>query len=192
MEALLSFDESLFSLINSGLSNELFDTLLVPLRHKLTWIPLYLFILVFIGVNFGNLKGIAIIGLLLTVALSDTMSSKIIKKSVQRTRPCHIEELAPVKRIPCSPGYSFTSSHATNHFAIGTFLMCLFRFTKKRYLFLVWAGLIAFAQVYVGAHYPLDVICGALLGLLIGGLTSRAYLTLTNSEFIKNTLREVT
>lgn len=93
-----------------------------------------------------------------------------------------MEQLTPVKRVPCSNGFSFTSSHATNHFALGTFFFLLFSFTAYRFLFLVWAGVISFAQVYVGVHYPVDVICGALLGILIGFISFK-FLQFLNSKF---------
>jgi len=171
IEGLLGLDENLFVLINTQLSNGLFDAILVPLRHKFFWIPLYIFLISFIWMNYGNKRWIVFLGIIITVFMSDTFSSKIIKKSVQRTRPCHEALLNPIKRVPCSHGFSFTSSHATNHFAIGTFLFLLLSFTKYRYLFLLWAAVISFAQVYVGVHYPLDVLCGTILGLLIGYLS---------------------
>ncbi len=155
-------------MINSGLSNGFFDWMLVPMRHKLFWIPLYLFIVAFVLTNFGRRRWLVLLFFGITLLISDTVSSKLIKKTIKRERPCHMEELTPVKRIPCSHGYSFTSSHATNHFAIGTFLFCLFSFFKWRWLFMLWASIIGFAQIYVGVHYPLDVIVGSLIGTIIG------------------------
>lgn len=168
MEALLSLDESLYMTINSEWHNGLLDMILIPFRHKLFWIPLYLFLLLFISMNYGKIAWVVLLGLFMTIAISDGMSSQLIKKNVKRIRPCHMEKLSPIKRVPCSHGYSFTSSHATNHFAIGTYLFLLFAFSKWRWFFLGWAGLIAYAQVYVGVHYPLDVLVGGMLGGLIG------------------------
>ncbi len=91
---------------------------------------------------------------------------------MQRLRPCKV--LEPSKDmhllVPCGNGFSFPSSHATNHFAIATFLLLIlgkiFRWIKIPLI--LWAGSISFAQVYVGVHYPLDVATGALLGVLVG------------------------
>lgn len=168
METLLSIDDSLYVFINSQLSNGFLDLILVPLRHKLFWIPLYLLLITYVCVNYKKQAGVVFIGILLTILLSDTLSSKLIKKNVKRIRPCHVEQLDPIKRVPCSNGYSFTSSHATNHFAIGTFFFLLLSFTGYKWLFIFWAGIISFAQVYVGVHYPFDVAFGSLLGILIG------------------------
>lgn len=186
METLLQFDESLYKLINSGLSSNVLDLILVPFRHKLFWIPLYLFLLSYILLNFRRQRWLVILGIILCMTLSDTLSSKIIKKSVKRTRPCHIEKLDPIKRVPCSHGFSFTSSHATNHFALGGFFFFLFAFTNLRVLFLIWAGVIGFAQIYVGVHYPLDVFVGSLLGFLIGFSTFTIYQK-ANQIYFKNT-----
>lgn len=184
IDSILAMDESLYVFINSRLSNGLFDLLLVPFRHKLFWIPLYLFLISFIIHNYLNKSWLIFLGIIITMFLSDTMSSKVIKKSVKRIRPCHVEQLSPIKRVPCSHGFSFTSSHATNHFALGTFFFLLFSFTAYRFLFLIWAGIISFAQVYVGVHYPLDVFCGAVLGLTIG-VISYKFLQLLNNKFYK-------
>jgi len=183
METLLSIDDSVFRFINTGMSNSLLDLILIPFRHKLFWIPLYLFLITFVIVNYRKQAWVVFIGIALTVVLSDTMSSKVIKKNVQRTRPCHIEKLEPVQRVPCSHGFSFTSSHATNHFAIGTFFFSLLSFIRSRWLFMVWAGIISFAQVYVGVHYPFDVLCGSLLGLLIGWISYSIYRQLNNKIY---------
>lgn len=184
IDTLVDIDHQLFVLINSGLSSTILDYILVPLRHKLFWIPMYLFILSFILINHKKTRWIALVGLLMTIAFSDIVSSRIIKKNVQRTRPCHIEELNPISRIPCSHGYSFTSSHATNHFAIGTFLFFFFSSFKWRGLFFGWAAIIGFAQIYSGVHFPLDVFTGSCIGLLIGFFTYRIYYTLVNKYYL--------
>ena len=180
MENILEIDKILFTLINTGCSNSFLDSFLVPFRHKLFWIPLYLFIITFLFVNFKNKLRFILLGFLMLLIISDTVSSRLIKKTIKRTRPCNTEELAVINRVHCGAGYSFTSSHATNHFALASYLFLLFGFSKYRFLFYVWASLIAFAQVYVGVHYPLDVICGALIGIIIGYLVYLCYLKITS------------
>ena len=187
IDTLLGIDQELYILINQGMGNAFFDSVLIPFRHKLFWIPLYLFILVFISLNFGQKKWLIYLFLGLTITCSDTISSKLIKPSIERIRPCHCPDLNPAIRIPCSQGYSFTSSHATNHFAIGSFLFFLFSFTKWRTLFLVWAGLIGLAQIYVGVHYPGDVLAGSLIGFLIGSSLFYFYTRALNRLFKHDT-----
>jgi len=187
MDYILSIDEFLYSLINKTLSSGFLDAVLIPIRHKLFWIPLYLFIVVFVSVNYKMTKWWIYLFFGITILLSDTVSSKIIKKSVERTRPCHVQRLNSQIKIPCSHGFSFTSSHATNHFAIATFLFYLLSFFKYRHLWFMWAGIISFSQVYVGVHYPFDVIIGGLIGIFLGFLSFKLYLLTVRNLNTKNT-----
>ena len=179
MEQLLHIDYSVFDWINHDWQNPWLDAIMPYWREKTTWIPAYLLML---GVLFWQYRRRAlffVLALALTIGLADQLSSQVLKKSVQRLRPCREATLVPPARvlIACGGGYSFTSSHATNHFAIAVFLFltCGRRWKKWRWLLLVWAATIALGQVYVGVHYPLDILCGALLGSLVGGLGSWAY-----------------
>ena len=172
MESILQFDEWLFSLLNGTWRAGFLDAIAPIWRNKFFWIPLYLFILALVGVNYTKRFLPFLIFALLTIAVADTLSSKVIKPTVQRERPCRAEHLAKpaVVLISCGGGYSFTSSHATNHFAIACFFLLtigvLFRYGHL--LFLLWAGSISYGQIYVGVHYPLDVIVGAIIGSSIG------------------------
>lgn len=168
------WDEWMFRLINGNLHNAFFDVVLPFWRNKLIWIPLYLFLLVFFLLNFRKQSFFIILFAAATISVCDIASSKIIKPTIARVRPCNDAALKKEVKllVPCGGGYSFTSSHATNHFGIGVFLMLVLRW-KWSWLFLVWAGSIAFSQVYVGVHYPLDVIFGAFLGSLLGYLVGK-------------------
>lgn len=184
LDSLINLDEALFQWINSGIANSFFDTSMVLLRNKLFWIPLYLFLLIFISYNFQSSKWKIYLSIGIMILVSDTLSSKVIKPAVQRARPCQIEYLQPEIRIPCGSGYSFTSSHATNHFALAGYFFLLFGFTKWRYAFFIWAGLVSFAQIYVGQHFPLDILGGMMLGLIIGWLIFRLYRLMTNKSHV--------
>lgn len=168
----IKYDMQLFEFINSGLTNPVFDFVLTPIRNKYIWIPFYIFILAFVGFNYKENKLYFYLFAALTIITSDQMSSNLIKKTVKRTRPCNEIQLEQVviERVHCSSGYSFTSSHATNHFAVATFLfLSLYRYLFIfRWPILAWAGIIAFAQIYVGVHYPIDILCGTILGIIIG------------------------
>lgn len=175
IDQLVSLDQEVFLAINQGLSNAFFDWLMPVLRNPYTWAPLYLFVIVFCIRNYRK-KGILIVlFILITFGVADALSSSVIKKSVKRVRPCNdIEFKEEVNLlVRCGSGYSFTSSHAANHFAIATVLIMIFyrRWKHILWLGLSWAAIISIAQVYVGVHYPLDIIGGALLGSLIGYLT---------------------
>lgn len=104
----------------------------------------------------------------------------LFKHNFHRLRPCSDPDLLFQVRLltdRCSGGYSFTSNHAANHFGMATFFFITFRSVLKKWAWIgfLWAGLIAYAQVYVGVHYPLDVLCGALLGLILGLLTGKVF-----------------
>jgi undecaprenyl-diphosphatase len=172
MEQLLTIDEQLFFAINHGWSNSVFDLLLPLFREKLFWLPLYVFLIAWMFFNLPSRKvGLALVIVALAVGLSDTLSSKVVKPMIQRDRPCNdpvIGDLVQL-RVRCGGGYSFTSSHATNHFAVATILYLLFfGIVKYRWPIFVWAGLISVSQVYVGVHYPFDILGGSVLGLFIG------------------------
>jgi len=173
LETILSLDQILFSFISQDLANPLLDTVMPYWREKTTWIPLYLCILIVSFLKFNWKKALVFVLLLLaTVGVADQISSQWIKKNIERIRPCNDQIVKEEVHllVPCGSGYSFTSSHATNHFAIAFFISLSLFPDKKiwRILLFFWATTIAFGQVYVGVHYPFDVMAGALLGMLIG------------------------
>lgn len=172
LQEIIHLDKEIFLAINQGLSNIFFDWLLPILRNPYTWAPLYLFLIIFFVKHYGRLGILIVACTLLNFAISDGVSSHLIKKNVKRVRPCNdIEFKHEVNvRVRCGSGYSFTSSHATNHFAMAFFWIVLFRRKWRHTLWLciLWASSIAFSQIYVGVHYPLDVFFGSILGILIG------------------------
>ncbi len=179
MESLLSLDQQLFFAIHLGWANDVLDVVAPLLRNKLFWIPLYVFVLSYIWYNQRAYFTGFLLAIALLVTVSDTMSSKVFKPTFERLRPCNTpgirEEIRPL--VGCGSGFSFTSSHATNHFALAIFMMGTFNRRQRRlkWLWLIWASAISLSQVYVGVHFPLDILCGALLGAGIGWLTVRAY-----------------
>jgi len=180
---LLQYDQFLFQLINSEWTNNWLNVLMPLLRNKYFWLPLYFFLVSFSLVNYGK-KGLYFLFFaILTIIISDTMSSKVIKNTIKRVRPCNdilIKDTVEL-RVHCGGGYSFTSSHATNHFALAFFLIFTIGNLKKwfKWVFILWASSIAYAQVYVGVHYPLDVIVGSLLGIFIGTFVATFYSSFT-------------
>lgn len=171
LEQIIQFDQNLFFAINHGLSNSAFDWLMPILRNRFTWTPLYLFIAIFLVRNYAKNGWLILIFMGLTFGITDYFSSSIIKPSVERLRPCNNPLIKSEVRniVDCGTGFSFPSSHASNHFALAVFLI-LFFYHKWKWILpigLLWAGSISFAQVYVGVHFPIDVISGAVLGSII-------------------------
>ena len=172
-EIIYNLDLDLFYFINQGLRNDFFDIIMPFLRAKYTWIPLYAVILYFIFKKYKT-KGFIITGFaIITILISDQLSSSLIKPFFERARPCNNYYFEDWINLPIGKGsgWSFVSSHASNHFALAFyFSYFLGGFRGKLYIaliFFVWASLISFAQVYIGFHYPVDVFCGALLGISI-------------------------
>lgn len=180
LESLLEFDLSIFEMIHFDWSNRLFDAILPILRQKLIWIPFYIGIIVWAFMKLTiRSASFFIISLIILIALTDFVSSSLIKKSVQRQRPCHIQRIQDKvpELVPCGAGFSFPSSHAANHFALAFFLIFSLGKSYKRIkipLFL-WAAIISFAQIYVGLHFPTDIIFGAVLGIVLAYLVWQLY-----------------
>lgn len=187
LEQIIQFDHNLFFGINQGLSNSFFDWLMPALRNRFFWTPLYLFIVIFLVRNYGKKGWIILLFAALTFGLTDYFSSSIVKPSIGRLRPCNDLEIKNEVRnlISCGSGYSFPSSHATNHFGLAVFLILVFYHKWKLILpiGLLWAFSISFAQIYVGVHFPLDILGGALLGSMIGYIMSA--ILLVNKTFKK-------
>lgn len=168
-------DRRVFQLINRQLSWNGFDELFPLWRTPEFWTPLYLFLLLFMLLNFRKKAGWWILYFIVTVSLMDTIGNKLIKQTVQRLRPCNDPDMIEtlVLRVPnCGTGYSFISNHAANHFAMAMFAFVTIGSLVGtwRWLFFFWAFSIGWAQIYVGVHYPSDVLVGSLLGLLLGGV----------------------
>jgi membrane-associated phospholipid phosphatase len=180
MEQLLTYDRQFFKIINNEWSNPFFDWLMPWLRNANMWYPLYFFLLLLVVVNFKKTGWWWVILAVGTIIISDFVSSNLIKHNIIRLRPCNVPEISGWVNVLV--GYrpqssSFTSSHATTHFAMAMFFYLTLRkkFSKWPVFFFLWAFMISFAQVYVGVHYPLDVTCGGLIGILIGYLSGKSF-----------------
>jgi len=168
--SLIEWDHDMFYLFNSEWTNAFFDWALPIWRNAYFWIPLYIFIILFSFFNYGKKGYWFILFLIMAVGAADIMSSHVVKKSIKRVRPCNNTEMVEVRNlVRCGSGYSFTSSHATNHFAVGYFLFATMgiRFRKIRWWLMAWAASISYGQVYVGVHFPVDIVSGMILGILI-------------------------
>lgn len=173
IEALLAWDTAVMHWINDGWSHPVLDMVFPLLRNKYFWIPLYVLCISWIIYNY-RVRYVATIFIFLGLSIfaADTISSQLIKKNVQRPRPCQVVNMEPpvAQLVACGSGYSFTSSHAANHFCIAAFFISIFGVVmdKWKYLWWLWALMISIAQVYVGLHYPLDIIGGGILGIIVG------------------------
>lgn len=186
--AILEADRSAFLAIN-GAHSPGADNFFWYVSDLRVWIPVYVFFLVLIKLRWGwrglwwSLPVIAAM-----ILLTDTGSVVLFKNTVQRLRPSHAEDLnGLVHLVRNSDGefymgglYGFVSSHAANHFGIAAFMtgVLLRRPRWTLWALMGWAALIAYSRVYLGVHYPGDVIVGAIYGAFIGWLAFRAFLYL--------------
>ena len=173
LQKLEEWDQWLFLQVNVHLSNSFFDGIMPYLRNAYFWTPVYIFLLIFVPLNLKKNGWWWCIIFLCTVSLCDMTSSQLMKETFKRLRPCHDLDFFQYVRLvvdQCGGKYGFTSNHATNHFGMATFIFLTLRPVIKKWVWIgfLWAAIIGYAQVYVGVHYPFDVIAGGMIGCAFG------------------------
>jgi undecaprenyl-diphosphatase len=170
MEWLESIDRALFLFLN-GINSPFWDEVMYWISAKRTWIPLYVALLY----PLWKMHGWRLVYLLITVGLLIVFTdqfSVFFKNTIGRYRPCHnLELLDIVHKVnnKCGGKFGFVSSHACNTFGLAFFF---YQHFNRHYRWLgkaliVWAVVVSYSRIYLGVHYPADVFCGALLGMLL-------------------------
>lgn len=183
IEIFRHIDHRLFHFINQTMACSVLDVCCLVLRGKKFLVIFYLLLGVVIFQLYPKDYLKIFIAGALTFLLTDQLSAHFIKSIVHRIRPCNNPEIgARLVAAYCGSGFSFVSAHATNSFGMAAFISSLPVNRKQNILALgIWASLVSFSQVYVGVHFPADVIGGAILGVIIG--TSTGFILKTKFDF---------
>lgn len=187
MEWLYQIDLSLFHVCNQGIANAPFDAIFPYLTDVKNWYSAYAVswvALIIFGKRTGRIAAILIIP---TIVLSDYISSALIKNLVERVRPCFAVENVRLI-VGTTGGFSFPSSHAVNNFAMAALFS--YHYPRARISLFVFAFLVAFSRIYLGLHYPSDMLGGAVIGMGIGFLIAISFDFVEKRFFLRKNMSD--
>ncbi len=172
MNNLSTIDSDLFLYLN-GLHADWLDGPMIAITQMWAWAPIYLLLIYWIVKQYSKRSWWIILAVCFVVLCSDQLSSHVLKPYFQRLRPCFNKDFEGLLHLPLGLAggrFSFTSSHAANTFSIATFLtLALQKYRPwSAILLFFWALLSSYSRIYIGFHYPGDIVCGAILGTLVG------------------------
>jgi undecaprenyl-diphosphatase len=189
IETLKQWDTTLFLFLN-GFHNSFFDVIMFWMSKGWFWIPVYLLFFYFVVKYYKKQTIFILLAYALLVTLTDQVSAQVFKNAFHRFRPSHepaLEGLVHIVNGYRGGDYGFVSSHACNFFGIITFTIFLLK-GKVKYLpllLVIWAIFICYTRIYLGVHYPGDILCGAIVGSGIGIGVSILYAFLSAKYFLK-------
>ena len=172
MESLSNIDTDLFLYLNS-LHTSWLDKVMIAVTQMWVWAPLYLLLIYWTVKQYGKRCWWVFLAVGVVVLCSDQLSAHVCKPFFQRLRPCYNPDLQDLIYLPkgmAGGRFGFVSSHAANTFAVAAFLTSVLR-NYRPWLGIVlylWAFISSYSRIYLGFHYPGDILCGAFLGILIG------------------------
>ncbi|MBT8256001.1 MAG: phosphatase PAP2 family protein [Bacteroidia bacterium] len=171
LEQLLEYDTDLFLFLN-GLGNESWDGTWKFISEKFVWIPLYALMLYLIFKELGWKSTLVVmVAAALMITATDQLAN-LFKYGIERPRPCRVDALqSSIRFVADGCGrYGFFSAHAASSMAAAVFIGLILRnkFKYLPFLLLFWAVLVAFSRIYLGVHYPLDIVVGMFFGGILG------------------------
>lgn len=166
LESVIDWDYHLFSLIN-GSGPGIIDHFMILLSDKYIWIPLYLWIIYKLTERFEHRILWVLIPMVLAIAMSDQITSSFMKPFFERLRPCRDPMLSDSVIIVsrCGGKFGFASSHAANTMALASLCWLYFR-NRFTWVLFGWAILVGLSRIYLGVHFPGDVVVGGLVGII--------------------------
>ena len=171
LEQLLQLDEDLFLFLN-GLGNTSWDTFWLVITNKLTFIPLYAILLFLIHKKLGTKNLILLVFVIAAMITFTDQITNLFKDGFKRPRPCRVDSISELIRYvaPRCGKYGFFSGHSSNSMAAAVFAGLLLRpyFKNLIFILLFWSAIVAYSRIYVGVHYPIDIVCGLAFGALSG------------------------
>lgn len=172
MESIIAFDKELFLFLN-GLGNNRFDQFWMFMTHRASNALVYISIILLLSFKIKRKQIISLVIFGLILILFTDQLTNLFKVQVGRLRPCFDSELKDMIRLvklTCGGKFSFFSGHASNSFALAFFFGKVVKrhFKIVNVILIFIAGLISYSRIYIGVHYPLDIICGMLVGTIIG------------------------
>lgn len=186
LRTLDELDRQLFLFLN-GFHTEWLDQLMYWITNKYTWFPVY-FLLVAAIIWKYRIRGLIMcLGMVMAVTISDQITSGWMKPFFARLRPCQVPSLQQLVHVVagCGGKYGFASSHASTTFALASTVWLMLRSWSPWFGWaFAWSAIVAYSRIYVGVHYPLDILTGAAVGLVVGWLVYQFYQWLT-SRLIK-------
>lgn len=169
LEKIINLDKELFVFLNN-LGSKSFDGLWLIITEQRNWIPFFIILIYLVYNKLGTKKTAKVILAVAVLILISDQTCNLFKNHFQRLRPCNTEDLIGLIRvIKSSDTYSFFSGHATNTSAIATFLFLILRKRYNHfYLIFLWPLIFAYSRIYLGLHFPIDILTGYLVGCLFG------------------------
>ncbi|MEI6277680.1 MAG: phosphatase PAP2 family protein [Prolixibacteraceae bacterium] len=183
IQTISDWDKSAFLYLN-GYHNELMDYVMTLFTFTPTWLLFYGVTLYIMIRKYGRKSVPVIVGLVLILLFSDQISN-VFKHSVMRLRPSNDPAVAPLAHIFFNKGgsFGFVSAHAANAFSFATFSALLFRSRGYAVFICVWALVIAYTRIYLGVHYPGDILGGMLVGILVGWAVFKLLIVVESRAF---------
>lgn len=177
-------DTQLFLLLN-GIHNSFFDNLMPFLSGNIIWLPFYCWLIYTLFKKFTTKKFAWSLGAItVCISLTDLISFNLLKETIQRYRPCHNLEISNLVHLveDCGGMHSFVSSHASNVFGVATLLSFLIKDKSTTIQLFAWGTIVGYTRIYLGVHYPADVLGGLALGVAIGFIVYRGFIKFAPNE----------